>query len=89
MAIGTLVASQGVDISSEIGGIVRAINFKSGQEIRSDSLLLQLDDQTEVASLKAAKAQYLSDNSQYQRLLKLKNQSFVTKNDLDTQAGTR
>jgi len=86
-AIGTLVASQGVDISSEVGGIVRAINFKSGQEVKSATLLLQLDDQTEVASLKAAKAQYLSDNSQYQRLLKLKNQSFVTKNDLDTQAG--
>ena len=86
-AIGTLVASQGVDISSEVGGIVRAINFKSGQEVQSGTLLLQLDDQTEVASLKSAKAQYLSDNSQYQRLLKLKNQSFVTRNDLDTQAG--
>jgi len=87
MAIGTLVASQGVDISSEVGGIVRQINFKSGQEVQESTLLLQLDDQTEIASLNSAKAQYLSDNSQYQRLLKLKNQSFVTKNDLDTQAG--
>ena len=87
MAIGTLVASQGVDISSEVGGIVRSIDFESGQEVKSGGLLLQLDNKTEIASLESAKAQYESDNSQYQRLLKLKNQSFVTNNDLDTQAG--
>ncbi|MCP4431982.1 MAG: efflux RND transporter periplasmic adaptor subunit, partial [Gammaproteobacteria bacterium] len=69
------------------GGIVRTINFESGQSAKSGSLLVQLDNQTEKASLKSAQAQYESDNSQYQRLLKLKNQSFVTKNDLDTQAG--
>ncbi len=86
-AIGTLVASQGVDISSEVGGIVRSIEFESGQEVKAGALLVQLDNQTEIASLKSAEAQYESDNSQYQRLLKLKNQSFVTKNDLDTQAG--
>ncbi len=87
MAIGTLVASQGVDISSEVAGIVRNINFESGQEVKSGTRLLQLDNQTEIASLESARAQYESDNNQYQRLLKLKNQSFVTKNDLDTQAG--
>ena len=87
MAIGTLVASQGVDISSEVGGIVRQINFKSGQEVKAGTLLIQLDNQTEIASLKSAEAQYQSDNSQYQRLLKLNNQSFVTKNEIDTQVG--
>lgn len=87
MAIGTLVASQGVSISSEVGGIIRSINFKSGQEVESGALLVQLDNQTELASLETARAQFESDNSQYQRLLKLKNQSFVTNNDLDTQAG--
>ena len=86
-AIGTLVASQGVDVSSEVGGIVRSINFESGQSVKAGTLLVQLDDQTEIATLNAAEARYESDNSQYQRLLKLKNQSFVTTNDLDTQAG--
>lgn len=85
--IGTLVASQGVDVSSEVGGIVRSINFESGQSVKAGALLVQLDDQAEIATLNAAEARYESDNSQYQRLLKLKNQSFVTNNDLDTQAG--
>ena len=87
MAIGTLVASQGVDISSEVGGIIRSIHFESGQAVESGDLILQLDKQTEAASLKSANARYQSDNNQYQRSLKLKNQSFVTQNDLDTQAG--
>lgn len=86
-AIGTLVASQGVDVSSEVGGIVRSINFESGKSVKAGALLIQLDNQTEIASLNSALAKYESDNSQYQRLLKLQNQSFVTKNDLDTQAG--
>lgn len=86
-AIGTLVASQGVDVSSEVGGIVRTINFESGKSVKADTLLVQLDNQTEIANLNSALAKYESDNSQYQRLLKLKNQSFVTTNDLDTQAG--
>jgi membrane fusion protein (multidrug efflux system) len=85
-AIGTLVASQGVELSSEVAGIVKAIHFKSGHEVTKGDLLLELNNQTELATLGSAKATFASDNSQYQRLLKLKDQSFVTKNDLDTQA---
>lgn len=85
-AVGTLVAYQGVDITSEESGIVTAINFDSGDEVESGSLLIELDNRTEMANLESAKAQYEADNSQYQRLLKLKDQSFVTQNDIDTQA---
>ncbi len=84
-AVGTLVAFQGVDITTEESGIVTAINFKSGDEVESGTLLIDLDNRTEMANLESARAQYESDNSQYQRLLKLKDQSFVTKNDIDTQ----
>ncbi|MCP4388669.1 MAG: efflux RND transporter periplasmic adaptor subunit [Gammaproteobacteria bacterium] len=85
-AVGTLVAYQGVDITTEESGIVTAINFKSGNEVESGSLLIELDNRTEMANLESARAQFEADNSQYQRLLKLKDQSFVTKNDIDTQA---
>ncbi len=85
-AIGTLVAYQGVDITTEISGLVRSINFASGNEVAAGKLLVELDDSTERANLESARAQFDSDNSQYQRLLKLKDQSFVTKNDIDTQA---
>ncbi len=86
-AIGTLVAYQGVDISSEVAGIVTSINFESGEEVKTGKRLIELDSQSERASLASAKARYESDNSQYQRLIKLKDKKFVTRNDLDTQAG--
>ncbi len=86
-AIGTLVANQGVDISSEVAGIVTSINFESGEEVKTGKRLIELDSQSERASLASAKARYESDNSQYQRLIKLKDKKFVTRNDLDTQAG--
>jgi membrane fusion protein (multidrug efflux system) len=84
-AAGTLVASQGVDLSTEVAGIVKSIHFDSGQEIIKDALLLELNNQSELATLGQAQAKFNSDNSQYQRLLKLKDQSFVTRNDIDTQ----
>ncbi len=85
-AIGTLVAYQGVDITTEVSGIVKSIEFESGDEVNAGALLAVLDDSTERANLESARAQFDSDNSQYQRLLKLKDQSFVTRNDIDTQA---
>ncbi|MFT4607490.1 MAG: membrane fusion protein (multidrug efflux system), partial [Chitinophagales bacterium] len=33
-AVGTLVASQGVNLSTEVAGIVKSIHFDSGQEIK-------------------------------------------------------
>jgi len=84
-AIGTLIAYQGVDISSEVAGIVTSINFESGQEVETGKLLVELDSQSELASLASAKAQYEADNSQYQRWIKLKDKEFITKNALDTQ----
>ncbi len=85
-AIGSLVAFQGVDVTTEVSGVITSINFDSGDEVKEASLLVELDNRTETANLESARAQFNADNSQYQRLLKLKDQSFVTSNDIDTQA---
>lgn len=85
-AIGSLVAFQGVRVTTEDSGVVTAIKFDSGERVKSGSLLIELDNRTETANLEAARAQLASENSQYQRLLKLKDESFVTSNEVDTQA---
>ncbi len=85
-AIGTLVAFQGVDVTTEVSGVITSINFESGDELEQGSLLVELDNRTETANLESARAKFNADNSQYKRLLKLKDQSFVTSNDIDTQA---
>jgi membrane fusion protein (multidrug efflux system) len=85
-AIGTLNAYRGVDIASEVSGVVKSINFESGQEVEAGTLLVELNNRSELARLAAAKAKFEADNSQNERLLKLKDKDFVTNNDLDTQA---
>ena len=85
-AIGSLVAFQGVDVTTEVSGVITSITFDSGNTIGKSKLLVELDNRTETANLEAARAQLASDNSQFQRLLKLKDQSFVAKNAIDTQA---
>jgi membrane fusion protein (multidrug efflux system) len=85
-AIGSLVAFQGVNVTTEVSGVITSITFDSGNKIAKSKLLVELDNRTEMANLEAARARLASDSSQYKRLLKLKDQSFVTQNDIDTQA---
>ena len=85
-AIGTLVAFQGVNVTTEVSGVITSINFDSGKEIKEASLLVELDNRTETANLQAAISRFDAADSQYRRLLKLKDQSFVTSNEIDKQA---
>lgn len=55
-ATGSLQASKGVMVSSEVPGTVSEIFFESGQEVKEGDLLLTLDDSTEQAQLRAAEA---------------------------------
>jgi len=84
-AIGNLVAFQGVDITTEVSGIIKSINFDSGDTVKTGALLVELDNRTEQANLKSARAQFEADNSQYNRLIKLKEKSYASVNDIDVQ----
>ncbi len=52
-AIGTFRAVQGIDVSPQVGGVVRTINFESGQDVQKGQLLVQIDDSVEQADLKS------------------------------------
>jgi membrane fusion protein (multidrug efflux system) len=56
-AVGSLRAIRGVDVTTEIAGLVREIRFKSGDEAKAGAVLVQLNadsDLAQLASLKAA-----------------------------------
>ena len=55
-AVGTLRAIQGVQITSEVSGIVKAVHFKSGEEVDVGGLLFELDAAEEQAQLAALAA---------------------------------
>ncbi|MGY6633687.1 MAG: efflux RND transporter periplasmic adaptor subunit [Alkalilacustris sp.] len=56
-AIGTVNAAQGVELTVEAAGIVRAIAFEANDDVREGDLLIQLDDEVQQADLTAARSQ--------------------------------
>ncbi len=55
-AVGTLTAVRGVDVSSEIAGLVREVNFKSGKDVRAGEVLIQLNADADIAQLRSLEA---------------------------------
>lgn len=52
-AVGTLVAVNGTDVTTEAGGVVRSIEFEAGQSVRAGEVLLRLNTDNEAATLKS------------------------------------
>lgn len=72
MATGSLRATLGVDVTTELAGMVREIYFTPGSKTQKDTLLVKLNDDTEVAQLRSyqaaatlAKITYERDQAQY------------------------
>lgn len=55
-AVGSLKAIQGVQVSTDLAGIVSEIAFESGKPVKKGDLLIKLDSQQEEAQLRAAQA---------------------------------
>ena len=55
-AVGTLRAVRGVDVTTEIAGLVREIAFKSGDEVKTGQVLAQLNADSDIAQLHALQA---------------------------------
>ncbi len=56
-AVGSVVPVRGVDVTTEIAGLVREIHFKSGQDVKKGDILVELNadsDKAQLASLEAA-----------------------------------
>jgi membrane fusion protein (multidrug efflux system) len=55
-AVGSLRAVRGVDVTTEVTGLVRSLHFKSGDEAKSGEVLVELNSDTEVAQQHALEA---------------------------------
>lgn len=71
-AVGSLRAVRGVDVTTEVAGLVREVTFNSGQEVKAGQMLVRLNDDSDraqLASLKAAaelaQTVYTRDKAQY------------------------
>jgi len=66
-AVGTLRAARGADLALEVAGLVGRVNVRSGEDVKSGQLLLELVTTDEVANLHQLEAQAALSQLTYER----------------------
>jgi len=82
-AIGTLKAFQGIDLTVEVAGTARDVLFQSGEKVRLDQPLIQMDSEVEQASLGTAQAELGLAQVEYQRGRNLVARQAISRSEFD------
>jgi membrane fusion protein (multidrug efflux system) len=82
-AIGTLKAFQGIDLTVEVAGTARDVLFQSGEKVRLDQPLIQMDSDVEQASLGTAQAELGLAQVEYQRGRNLVTRQAISRSEFD------
>jgi membrane fusion protein (multidrug efflux system) len=69
-AVGTLRAARGADLALDVAGLVARVNVRSGEDVKSGQLLLELVATDEVANLHQLEAQAALSEVTYERTKK-------------------
>ncbi len=88
-AIGSARAIQGIDVSSQLGGIVSEIHIGSGQDVAKDAPLFDLDTSVERADLKSYTATLTNADISLQRQKMLVTGGNTSKASLDAAQSAR
>ena len=88
-SIGSLIASQGVDVTTQVAGVVTEIFFESGQDVEQGAKLVQLDVAVELADLASGKATLQEAEVAFQRQTDLINKRVTSEANLDTARAKR
>ncbi len=88
-SIGTLVSSHGVDMASQVAGIVTEVYLESGAEAERGASLVQLDIAVELADLASSKATLHEAEVAYQRQSDLIAKRVTSEANLDTARAKR
>lgn len=82
-AVGSVVATHDIGVTTEVGGIIRHILFKSGDKVAAGMILVKLDDRVDQAALLAKKSAAKLAEIQYKRSVKLLPKRLVSKSSHD------
>ena len=83
-AVGTVQASQGVDVAVEVGGVIKEIRFRANERVEAGQLLVQIDDAVERAGLLGARSSVATAQEALQRTQRLLDRGVSTVADLQT-----
>ncbi len=85
-AVGSLKSRQGVTLRPEVSGRITQLNFKDGERVRKGQLLVQFDDQLQLAQVKQSQAELSIAQANHKRNQELVAQNFISKRSVDESA---
>jgi multidrug efflux system membrane fusion protein len=87
--VGHVTPVSTVTIHSQIGGLISAVHFKEGSEVKSNALLFTIDPRPMQAALARDQAQLTNAEIQFGREQKLFDQKLVSQDEYDTSKASR
>ena len=85
-AVGSLRSRRGVVIRPEVSGRITQLNFNDGQRVRKGQLLVQFDDQLQLAQVQQSVAELSIAQANQKRNQELVAQNFISQRSLDESA---
>ncbi|MBL4832158.1 MAG: efflux RND transporter periplasmic adaptor subunit [Aliivibrio sp.] len=82
-AIGFIEPNQGVNISTEVNGVIKSIEFESGNKVATGDPIISLDSEVEKANLKSSQAKMPAIKAKFKRYQGLFKKGSVSKEALD------
>ena len=83
-SVGSVRAVRGVDVTSEVSGLVRSVLFESGDDAKKGQVLVQLNADSDIAKLHSLQAQADLADTVYERDKKQFEAQAISKAVLDT-----
>lgn len=77
-AVGSLRSDETIVVRPEIAGRVARIDFREGERVVKDQVLVHLDDSVQKADADRAKANLVLQKSKYERAVDLRNKGFIS-----------
>ena len=84
--VGSLKSRQGVTLRPEVSGRITQLNFKDGERVKKGQLLVQFDDQLQLAQVKQSQAELSIALANHKRNQDLVAQNFISKRSVDESA---
>ncbi|MEY2953898.1 MAG: hypothetical protein RLZZ401_1985, partial [Pseudomonadota bacterium] len=85
-AVGNLRSRQSVVLRPEVSGRITQLNFKDGDRVRKGQLLVQFDDQLQLAQVKQSEAELSIARANHKRNQDLAAQNFISARTVDESA---
>lgn len=82
-AVGSLRSDEAVMLRPEVAGRIQHIDFREGQAVQRNQVLIRLDDSIQSAELQQARANLSLAESQYRRAVDLQGRGFVSQQARD------